>query len=96
MTTYQDLLAQKDALDAKIAAARAEAKAQAVAQTRALIQEHGLTAADIFPPHGKKAASAGVAKYCDPASGNTWTGRGKPPAWIKDAADRTPFEIKPA
>lgn len=34
------------------------------------------------------------AKYRNPATAETWTGRGQPPAWIKDAADRTPFLIE--
>jgi DNA-binding protein H-NS len=38
----------------------------------------------------------GVAKYRDPKSGKTWTGRGKPPLWIVGAKDRTPFLIDPA
>ncbi|MEQ6309897.1 H-NS histone family protein [Delftia acidovorans] len=64
---------------------------------RALIKEHGLTATDIFPAPGKKPkGSVGQPKYRDRATGATWTGRGKPPLWIKDAADRTPFEITPA
>ena len=37
----------------------------------------------------------GVAKYRDPKSGKTWTGRGKPPLWIVGAKDRTPFLIDP-
>ena len=85
MTSYTELLAQKAELEAQIAAAQAEAKAQAVAQARALIAEHGLTAADVFTAQGKKAkSSVGAPKYRDPATGATWTGRGKPPNWIKD------------
>ena len=96
MSEYQNLLAQKAALEAQIAQAQAEAKAQAVAQARALIQEHGLTAADVFPPQGKKAkGSVGVPKYRDPGTGATWTGRGKPPNWI-NGKDRTPFLITTA
>ena len=37
----------------------------------------------------------GVAKYRDPKSGKTWTGRGKPPLWIVGVKDRTPFLIDP-
>ncbi|MFG0602441.1 H-NS histone family protein [Delftia sp. WSY_4] len=97
MTEYQNLLAQKATLDAQIAQAQAEAKAKAVTEARALIQEHGLTAADVFPAQGKKPkGSVGAPKYRDPATGVTWTGRGKPPLWIKDAADRTPFLIAQA
>ena len=81
MTEYKTLLARKAALEAQIAQAQAEAKAQAVAQARAMIQEHGLTAADVFP-QGKSKGSVGAPKYRDPATGSTWTGRGKPPNWI--------------
>ncbi len=94
MTSYTELLAQKAALEAQIAQAQAEAKAQAVARARALIQEHGLTAADVFP-QGKAKGSVGVAKYRDPATGATWTGRGKPPNWI-NGKDRAPFLISAA
>jgi DNA-binding protein H-NS len=93
MTDYQTLLARKAELEAQIAQAQAEAKAQAVARARALIQEHGLTAADVFPAQGKKAkGSVGVPKYRDPATGATWTGRGKPPTWIV-GKDRTTYQI---
>ena len=96
MTSYTDLLAKKAALDAQIATAQAEAKAKAVIEARALIQEHGLTAADVFPAQGKKPkGSVGAPKYRDPATGATWTGRGKPPNWI-NGKDRAPFLITPA
>jgi len=93
MTAYKELLAQKAELEAQIAAAQAEAKAKAVTEARALIQEHGLTAADVFPQgKGKAKGSVGAPKYRDPATGATWTGRGKPPNWIKDK-DRAEFLI---
>ena len=41
----------------------------------------------------KLAANPGAPKYRDPASGKTWTGRGKPPNWIVGATDRTAFLI---
>ena len=94
MTAYKDLLAQRAALEAQIATAQAEAKAKAVAEARALIQEHGLTAADVFPA-AKAKGSVGAPKYRDPATGVTWTGRGKPPNWIL-GKDRAPFLIATA
>ena len=94
MSEYQNLLAQKAALEAQIATAQAEHKAEGIAAARALIQEHGLTAADVFP-QGKAKGSVGAPKYRDPATGATWTGRGKPPNWIV-GKDRTPFQITPA
>ncbi len=95
MTDYKTLIARKAELDAQIAAAQAEAKADAINKVRALIAEHGLTAADVFTP-AKAKGSVGAPKYRDPATGATWTGRGKPPLWIKDVADRTPFQIESA
>lgn len=40
-----------------------------------------------------QATKPGAPKYRDPASGKTWTGRGKPPAWIAGAASREAFLI---
>ena len=94
MTSYTELLAQKATLDAQIAAAQAERRAEGIAAARALIQEHGLTAADVFPA-AKAKGSVGVAKYRDPTTGATWTGRGKPPNWI-NGKDRAPFLIAAA
>lgn len=94
MTEYQTLLARKAELDAQIATAQAEAKAKAVTEARALIAEHGLTAADVFPAQGKAKGSVGAPKYRDPATGATWTGRGKPPNWIL-GKDREQFLIDP-
>lgn len=91
MTDYKTLLARKAELDAQIAQAQAERKAEGIAQARALIQEHGLTAADVFPP-AKSKGSVGAPKYRDPDTGATWTGRGKPPNWI-NGKDRAPFLI---
>ncbi|MPW11069.1 H-NS histone family protein [Paraburkholderia sp. CNPSo 3155] len=52
------------------------------------------------PPAAKKAAKAGndvrgpqQAKYADPKTGATWSGRGRAPAWIAGAKDRSKFLI---
>ncbi|WP_373321143.1 H-NS histone family protein [Paraburkholderia flagellata] len=67
---------------------------------------HGLSVADIErfigkkrgrkPGKGAKAAGAKrtvAAKYADPKTGATWTGRGRAPAWIRDVKDRSKFLI---
>ena len=94
MSTYKSLLQQKAELDAKIAEARKHELAQAVTQARELVAQYGLTADDVF---GGKKVSTGARgtvapKYRDPATGATWTGRGKPPKWIADQ-DRAAFAI---
>ena len=97
MTTLAQLIQQREALEAQIAAARKSEIADAVAKARALVAEYGLTADDVFGGAKKRApkVSAGgkvAAKYRDPATGFTWTGRGKAPKWI-DGKDRAPFVI---
>ena len=91
MTEYQNLLAQKAALEAQIATAQAEAKADAINKVRELIREHDLTPEDL-QGQAKPKGSVGAPKYRDPATGATWTGRGKPPNWIREK-DRAEFLI---
>jgi DNA-binding protein H-NS len=96
MTTVAQLLAQKQALEAQIEAARKAEISDAVAKVKALVAEHGLSAKDIFgsAKRGAKAGARGAVapKYRDPASGATWTGRGKAPKWI-EGKDRAKFAI---
>lgn len=96
MTTLNELIKQKEALEAQIEAARKSEISDAVAKVKALVAEYGLTAQDIFggAKRGRKAGSGGTVapKYRDPATGATWTGRGKAPKWI-DGKDRTQFAI---
>jgi DNA-binding protein H-NS len=93
-SSYKQLIEQRTALDAQIAEARKNELASAIAQVRDMITEFGLTAEDVFPTR-RNSASKGTtvaAKYRDPSTGATWTGRGKPPTWIKDQ-DREKFAI---
>lgn len=36
----------------------------------------------------QKAAAKAAPKYRNPATGETWTGRGRSPAWIKEAEEK--------
>lgn len=90
---YKALLQRKAELEAQIAEALKTEKGGAVAQVRELVQQYQLTQDDVFGGGKKRQASVvGVAKYRDPATGSTWTGRGKPPNWIL-GKDRAAFEI---
>lgn len=95
MSTYKELLKQREDLEQQIREARSRELADAVAKVRDLIAEFGLTSEDVFPPARSRSANAGskvAPKYRDPATGQTWTGRGKPPKWIADQ-DREQFAI---
>lgn len=86
---------QRESLDQQIQQARREELAGAVSQVRALVAEFGLTAQDVFPSGRARSASSGskvAPKYRNPATGQTWTGRGKPPRWIQ-GQDREKFAI---
>ena len=96
--SLKDLLQQREALEKAIADARQSEISAAVAKVRELVAEYGLTAQDIFPGRASKSGAAKssggkvAAKYRDPATGQTWTGRGKAPKWI-DGKDRAQFAI---
>jgi DNA-binding protein H-NS len=93
-TKYRDLLAQRAALEEQIAKAREEGRGNALATIRELMQDFEITVEDIVGKRTRKTIATPVtAKYRDPDSGKTWSGRGKPPAWIA-GKDRDAFLIK--
>jgi DNA-binding protein H-NS len=87
-TPIDDLIAQREALDHKILELKSAAKSAAIARVRQLMEQHGLVATDLSTAAKGKAASPTrkvAAKYRDPASGATWTGRGLKPKWLAAA-----------
>ncbi|MDO4593308.1 MAG: H-NS histone family protein [Comamonadaceae bacterium] len=96
MTSYKELLKQREELEKQIQDARKRELTEAVSKVRSLVEEFDLTPADVFPPaRGARASSAGskvAPKYKNPETGETWTGRGKAPKWIQDQ-DREKFAI---
>ena len=89
-TTLSDLLAQKAALEKQIAETQRSERAEAVAQVRGLMQQYGLTLADIgarstAAPRVHAVKRKVAAKYRDAATGQTWSGRGLQPNWLKAA-----------
>jgi DNA-binding protein H-NS len=89
MPKLTDLLAQKANLDKQIQEAQREERGAAISQIRALMAEHGLTVADLGtrrPKAGKSGGGAKVpAKYRNKATGESWSGRGLQPRWLKAA-----------
>lgn len=89
MNNLSDLLAQRAELEKKISDAQREERASAIAKVKALMAEYGLTLADL----GTRAAAAPraasgkkvAAKYRDSVTGETWSGRGLKPNWLKAA-----------
>lgn len=96
MSKLSELLAQREAIEQAINEARQEEIKTAVATIRGLVAEFNLTPQDVFPTRGGKKASGQrgtvAAKYRNPETGDTWTGRGKAPKWI-EGKDRSQFII---
>ena len=96
--SLKELLEQREALEKAIAEARKSEISAAVTKVREIVAQYGLTTQDVFPSRSGKSGGAKpsvnkvAAKYRDPATGQTWTGRGKAPKWI-EGKDRTPFVI---
>ncbi len=90
MASLQELLDQKADLERQIEATRRHERADAIGKVKALMAEQGLSLADIS---GKSGASRGggssgtkvAAKYRNSATGETWSGRGLQPKWLKAA-----------
>ena len=90
MPTVAELLAQKASIEKQIADAQREEKASAIAQVKSLMAQYGLTAADLSSrsataPRGPKAGAKVPAKFRNEATGDTWSGRGLQPKWLKAA-----------
>lgn len=82
MPDMTDLLAQRAELERQIAAA----KPAAVAAVRQLMEDLGVTLADLgaVPAGPSRSSSKRKAKYRD-AVGNTWAGVGQRPRWLQQA-----------
>ncbi|WP_175783906.1 H-NS family nucleoid-associated regulatory protein [Burkholderia ambifaria] len=98
MATYKELKAQAEALAEKVEAARRAEMQSTIEHIRAKVAEYGITEKDIFGARrgrlAKQQTALVEAKYRDPKTGATWSGRGRAPAWIKDAKNRNRFLIE--
>lgn len=104
-TTLEAIQAKMKKLQAQADALMTKETAKVLATIHRLMEEHGLTAADIGGHAGSKqrAKKVGVkavsnksalaVKYRDPKSGATWTGRGRAPSWIASAKNRDKFLV---
>lgn len=89
MVSLKELLAQKEALDKEIENAKKQARSEAIAKVRTLMLEYGLTAADLSAKNAAKGSTRTggkvAVKYRNAATGDTWSGRGLRPNWLKAA-----------
>jgi len=104
MATLQSIQARIAKLQAQAEVLTTTKSTAVLEKIRSLMDKHTVTLADIEAFVGKRrgrkagttaAAKQGspAAKYLDPKTGATWTGRGRAPAWIANAKDRSKFLI---
>lgn len=95
--TVEELQRQKEELDRQIAARLKDEKQSVIQQILDVACQYGITIEDLVEAMGgfkpKRKGVKAVAKYRDPISKVTWSGRGKEPTWLK-GRDRDEFLIK--
>lgn len=88
MTTLKELAERRAALDAEISRLQSTARSEAITQVKELMAQFDLSVLDIGSPgaaKGKRKSSSVAAKYRDARTGDTWSGRGLQPKWLKAA-----------
>ena len=101
MSSLKDLIAQRAELERQIDEMGRQERSDAIAKVRALMADHGLSAGDLAGGRGtpKPATSKGskvAAKFRNTDTGETWSGRGLQPKWLKSAvaAGKKPDDFK--
>jgi DNA-binding protein H-NS len=82
MSNYDELIKQRKLLDQQILAIQQREKQEAIESIKIMIEKHSLSVNDLFSKKVNQTNKKVPAKYRNPASGETWTGRGKAPLWI--------------
>ena len=97
MPTYQEYREQISKLQAFAEQARQDELVEARRKVRELMDAYNLTPSDLTKSTQKvkQVQKKGTvqAKYRDPHSGATWTGRGRAPRWL-NGGDKENFLIK--
>ena len=87
MASLSELLAQRAAIEKQIANTQREERQKTITQIKSLMSEYGLTIADLGAKQTRKPRTGGkvAVKYRNKATGETWSGRGLHPRWLKAA-----------
>ena len=99
MSSYLELIAQREELDRQIDTARQAEQSKAIETVKALVKQFQLTADDCgFKPQkgAAKAKQVVPVKFRGP-NGEAWSGRGRIPGWLaaleSQGAKREQFRI---
>jgi len=94
--SIEQLKQQAADLEKQIAEKQRSERAAVISQISQVMTDYNIALEDLVESLGgmkfKRKGTKAKPKYRDPATGTTWSGRGKEPAWIK-GQDRAQFEI---
>ena len=85
MATYKQLTAQLEKLHKEVAIAQQKEIAAVIEEIKRKIVDYDLSAEELgfSVKRGRQARKAPLPpKYRDPKTGETWSGRGRPPGWL--------------
>ena len=96
MKSYKELQAEIHQLQAQAEKQRVSEIQGAIQEIRQKMAEYGISIQDLSGgTRARKTGATGTVKpkYRNPETGDTWTGRGKPPRWIA-GRDKDQYLIK--
>ena len=85
MSTYAEIQAKIQELTQQAEELRRSERADGIAQVRELMDQFGLTVEDLQAGPARRKSASVAAKYRNPETGKTWSGRGRTPTWLSDA-----------
>jgi DNA-binding protein H-NS len=89
MHSLEELIKQREELELKIKNTRDLERSRAIDDIKRQVKLYAISPYDIFSDISVKVE----AKYKNPLTGETWSGRGKTPKWL-EGKNRSDFEIK--
>ncbi|KVL46551.1 hypothetical protein WT01_36370 [Burkholderia cepacia] len=88
MKTYQDYKKYAESVEKTLEQERLKIAARVLQEVRECVAEFNFKPADVFSTRRKRCP-----RYYDPESGQTWSGVGREPLWMR-GKDRRSFELE--
>ncbi|WP_229290703.1 H-NS histone family protein [Burkholderia cenocepacia] len=95
MLIYRSFVEKKALLEAQLERERLAIAATVLIEVRRCVEEFGFTSREVFPAEDGMSPRKRRAKYFNPQTGQTWSGVGREPAWMR-GQDRSRFVLDAA
>ncbi|GAU06199.1 TPA: H-NS histone family protein [Burkholderia cepacia] len=92
MLIYKSFMEKKALLEEQLERERLAISEAVLLEVRRCIEEFGFTHKEVFPAGAIGSGRKRRAKYFDPRTGQTWSGVGREPVWLR-GQDRDRFLI---